>query len=81
MRPIFDGVFRLELIFFSISLDDYSGTLWNLAPSVSFQVFDNFGVGLGYKYFEAKLDMNKNKWRGSTDLSYQGPLFSISGNF
>jgi len=67
--------------FFSISLDDYSGTLWNLAPSVSFQVFDNFGVGLGYKYFEANIDMNKNNWRGSTDLSYQGPLFSISGNF
>jgi hypothetical protein len=66
---------------FSLSMGDYSVTLWNLEPSVSFQVFENIGLGIGYKYFKAKVDMNKSVWRGIVDLLYQGPLFSISGNF
>jgi len=66
---------------FSLSIGDYSGTLWNLEPSVSFQVFDHFGIGVGYKYFKAKVDMKRNIWKGTLDLLYQGPLFSIRGNF
>ena len=73
--------FEANVEWFSLSIGDYSGTLWNLEPSVSFQVFENIGIGLGYKYFKAKLDLNKDIWRGRVDLLYQGPLFSISGNF
>ncbi len=66
---------------FSVTIDEYSGTFWNIAPSVSYQILDNLGIGFGYKYFKANLNMNKNNWRGSTDVLYQGPLFSIRGNF
>lgn len=73
--------FEANAGWFSLSIGDYSGTLWNIEPSVSFQILDNIGLGIGYKYFKAKVDMNKNIWRGTADLLYQGPLFSISGNF
>lgn len=66
---------------FSITVGDYSGTLWNLAPSASFRIFDNFGIGIGYKYFHTKFNFEKNILRGRTDLLYQGPLISISGSF
>lgn len=73
--------FEANVGWFSLSIGDYSGTLWNLEPSVSFQVFKNVGIGVGYKYFKAKVNMNRDIWRGAADLLYQGPLFSISGNF
>ncbi len=70
-----------NLEWFSLSIGNYKGTLWDISPSVSYQLFDNLGIGLSYKYFKAKLDMNRNVWKGSVDLLYEGPLFSISGNF
>lgn len=73
--------FKADLDWFSLQIADYKGTLWNVAPQISFQIIDNLRVGLGYKYFKAKIDMNKNIWKGTLDLLYQGPLFSISGNF
>ena len=72
---------KANVEWFSLSIGDYSGTLWNLEPAVSFQIFDHLGIGVGYKYFNAKVDMNKNIWKGTADLLYQGPLFSIRGNF
>lgn len=70
-----------NLEWFSIGIGDYRGTLWDVSPSVSYQLFDHIGLGFSYKYFNAKLDMNRDVWKGSVDLLYQGPLFSISGNF
>ena len=66
---------------FSLSIGDYKGLLWDISPSAYFQLFDNIGVGLSYKYFNAKIDMNRKVWKGSADLLYQGPLISITGNF
>ena len=73
--------FKANLDWFTLKIGDYKGTLWNVSPQVSFQVIDNIRVGLGYKYFKSKLDVNKDIWKGALDLLYQGPLFSISGNF
>lgn len=73
--------FSGNLEWFSISIGDYKGTLWDISPSVKYQLFDHISLGFSYKYFRAKLDMNKNIWKGSVDLLYEGPLFSITGNF
>jgi len=70
-----------QVDWFSLTIGDYSGTLWNVAPEVSFQVFNNIGIGLGYRYFKANFNMNRKLWKGSTDLLYQGPLLTLSGSF
>lgn len=70
-----------HLEWFSLQVGDYKGTLWDVSPFVSYQVSKNFGVGLSYKYFKAKFDMNRSIWKGSADLLYEGPLISIRGNF
>lgn len=79
--PHFKWSMAARVDWFSITIGDYSGSLWNIAPSVSFQVLDNIGIGIGYKYFETKFNFEKNIFRGSTNLLYQGPLFSLSGTF
>jgi hypothetical protein len=85
IRYVYTPFNRLALAaraeWFSLSIGDYKGLLWDISPSVYYQLFDNIGVGLSYKYFKAKVDMNRNVWNGSADLLYQGPLFSITGNF
>jgi hypothetical protein len=79
--PNLRWAFTANLEWFSLSIGDYRGTLWDISPSVYYQLFDHIGLGLSYKYFTAKLDMKRKVWNGSMDLLYEGPLISISGNF
>lgn len=79
--PNLRWAFTANLEWFSLSIGDYRGTLWDISPSVSYQLFDHIGLGFSYKYFNAKLDMKRQVWKGSVDLLYEGPLISIIGNF
>jgi len=66
---------------FGIKIGEYSGTLWNLGPSINYQVFDNISIGAGYRYFKATVKMDKPDWNGDFSMSVKGPLINISGNF
>ena len=66
---------------FSITVGEYSGSLWNLAPGVKYQISKNIGVGLNYRYIQTSFEVDKTSWNGNVDLIFQGPLFTISGNF
>lgn len=66
---------------FSLNTSKYSGYLWNLGPSVSYQLFNNFGLGATYRYFNTSLDVKERFWKGSADLVFHGPLFFVNFNF
>lgn len=66
---------------FAITIDKYGGSLWNVAPGVKYQVFKNLGVGLNYRYIKTSINVDETNWNGEVDLIFQGPLFTISGNF
>lgn len=56
------------------------------APNSKWGLFyklDWFGitVGVGYRYFKFTAKVNKTNWNGRFDMTFQGPLFSISDNF
>ena len=73
--------FTARLDLFGISIGDYFGSLWNVGPGVNYQVFKNIGIGLSYRYFKFTAKVNESNWNGEFNLIFQGPLFSISGNF
>ncbi|MGI9533305.1 hypothetical protein [Lutimonas sp.] len=79
--PTTRWAFSAHLEWFSLQVGDYKGTLWDVTPAVSYQFSRNFGLGLSYKYFKANVGMNRDVWKGSADLLYQGPLISVNGNF
>lgn len=79
--PHYRWSFAARAEWFSLTIGDYSGTLWNLAPAIAFQINDYFGIGASYKYFKADLNINRPKWQGATNLLYQGPILSINGTF
>lgn len=66
---------------FGISVGEYSGILWNVAPSVNYQIFKNIGIGLDYRFFKLKAKVNKTDWNGNFNMTFQGPLFTINASF
>ena len=73
--------FTARLDWFGISIGDYFGSLWNVGPGVNYQIFKHVGVGLSYRYFKFTAKVDKSDWNGEFNMIFQGPLFSISGNF
>ncbi|MCK4561474.1 MAG: hypothetical protein KAT78_01075 [Flavobacteriaceae bacterium] len=70
-----------RLDWFGITVGEYSGSLWNIGPSINYQIFKNIGIGASYRYFKASAKVNKPDWDGRFSVTYKGPLISISGNF
>jgi hypothetical protein len=44
----------------------------NAALGFNYQILENFGVGLGYNFFELDLGMTKSDWRGEVNSRYEG---------
>ena len=66
---------------FGITIDQYSGGLWNLAPGVRYQFIDNFGIGLDYRILLLSARVDQNNWNGNFDMNYSGPSITLHGNF
>jgi len=65
---------------FSISIKEYYGGLWDISAGVNYQFHKHIGVGLNYRYFKASAAVNKTNWEGEFSLIYQGPLLTINVN-
>lgn len=74
-------VLEARLDWFSLNTGKFGGYLWNIGPSVSYQIFKFAGIGASYRFFNTSLDVHNRFWDGSVDLLYQGPLFFASFNF
>ena len=74
-------MYTARVDWFGITVGDYSGNMWNLAPGVNYQFHKNIGVGLQYRYFNAMLKIDKPDWDGRVSLIYHGPLLSVNANF
>jgi len=70
-----------RLDWFGITVGEYSGSLWNIAPGIKYQLFKNIGLGVDYRYFLLKARVNQSDWNGNFDMSFQGPLLVLTANF
>lgn len=61
----------------SANVGDYDGGLWNGNIGVGYQVWDHVGFDLSWQYFNLNLEVDKSDWRGSTDMTYSGPVLSV----
>ncbi len=66
---------------FAITVGEYGGSLWNIAPGIKYQIFENIGLGLNYRYIQTSISVDKESFSGDLDLIFKGPLFTISANF
>lgn len=73
--------FSARLDWFGITVGDYSGLLWDIGPAVRYQFSKTFAVALDYRYFKLDADVDKEKWNGSFDMSFNGPTLGVFANF
>lgn len=66
---------------FSASIGDYDGTLWNASAGVNYQAFRHVGFDLSWQYFNLNVNVDDSNWTGSADLTYSGPVLAITGNW
>ena len=65
----------------SANIGDYDGTLWNTNVGVNFQAWRHVGFDLSYQYFNLNLKVDKTDWNGGVDMTYSGPVLSVTANW
>jgi len=70
---------RLDWI--SAEIGDYDGSLWNSNIGVNYQAFNHVGFDLSYQYFKLDVKVDKTDWNGELNMSYRGPIFSVTANW
>ena len=62
----------------SVSIGDYSGSLWSASGGINYQAFKNVGFGLSYSNFDLNVDVDKNDWHGQVETRQHGPILSVT---
>lgn len=64
---------------FSTSVGDYSGGIWNVMANVNYQIGEHFGVGVGYQFFQLDGELDADNWRGDLRVRFDGPFIQLAG--
>ena len=67
--------------YFQISIDEYDGRLTDLRATISWQPKTWLGIGIGYNQFKVDVDVEKDRFDGSLDWTYKGPMLFYSASF
>ena len=73
--------FVARVDWFGITIDQYSGGLWDIAPGVKYQIIKNFGVGLDYRFFFLNARVTEGQFDGKFTMDFSGPLLTLHANF
>ena len=77
--PRWAFVSRLDWL--SASIGDYSGGLWNAQAGVNWAVSDHIGIFGAWTYFGLDIDVDKSDWRGSAEISQNGPFLGLTASW
>jgi hypothetical protein len=58
--------------YFTISLDEWDGSILELSANLEYLFHKNFGIGTGYLYFMADIERDRTKRASKLDYEYQG---------
>jgi hypothetical protein len=70
-----------RLDWFSASVGDYSGSLWDVGVGAQYQISKHFGVGAEYSFFDLSGDIDQSSWRGEVEISTTGPSLYLTANW
>ncbi|MBT8293806.1 MAG: hypothetical protein KJN70_11055 [Eudoraea sp.] len=73
--------FSANLDWFGIKIDNISGGLWNVSPGVTFQIIRNLALTANYQFLNFNANIDESNFKGSFDLSFNGPSIRLVGNF
>jgi len=67
--------------YFALSIDEYDGNLQDYRVLITWQPRKWLGVGIGYSQFSVDVDVDADKFDGSLDWTYRGPIIYYSASF
>ena len=67
--------------FFSLSIDEYDGSLQDYRVGLVWQPKSWAGVGIGYNRFTVDVDVDTSGFKGALDWTYDGPIIYYSVMF
>jgi hypothetical protein len=67
--------------FFALSIDEYDGSLTDYRLMLTWQPKSWLGLGIGYNGFKVDVDVEKDRFDGSLDWTYNGPMIFYSASF
>lgn len=65
----------------SLKYDDYDGSLVNWMAGIDWRVHKNWGVGLGYRYVDYRLEATKKDFLGEINYKFRGPTLYLQAAF
>lgn len=66
---------------FALTIDQYSGSVWDTKLDAIWQPNKWVGIGLGYNYFKVDVDVNKDSFNGNLNWAYDGPRIFYTVHF
>jgi hypothetical protein len=66
---------------FGLSIDEYSGSIWDLKLDALWQPNKWVGIGVGYNVFKIDVNANTDKFDGNLNWEYSGPRAFYSIHF
>jgi hypothetical protein len=72
---------RGRVDYLSLEYNEYDGSLVNWMAAIDWRVHKNFGVGLGYRYVDYKLNASKSDFVGDINYKFRGPTLYLQGAF
>jgi hypothetical protein len=76
-----DWILHGRFDWLSLTYEQYHGSLYNLNLGVDWRFVPNWGVGVGYRYVNYKLEATKNSFHGEANYEFQGPTVYVAGAF
>jgi hypothetical protein len=64
--------------YFGLSIDEYDGNIQDYRVLLTWQPSKWVGLGLGYDLFKVDVDVEKDKFNGSLNWQYDGPMLFYS---
>jgi hypothetical protein len=71
-------LFSARVDWFSASVGNYSGDIWNTNLGANYQVAKHMGIGLGYQFFQIDGTISEDQWKGDLKIRFYGPTFQVS---
>lgn len=67
--------------YLSLTVGDYSGSLFNLQAAASYAVTSNIALGVAYRYVAYDLDVEKSGYTANLDYNFSGPSLFVRFGF
>ncbi len=72
---------NLSAQWFALSIDEYDGSLQDYRATLTWQPKSWLGIGIGYDQFSIDVDVQKDRFEGSLDWTYSGPMIFYNASF